>query len=91
MELLTFLCAGNFETEEESKAFLKENHVECFKDVKMGLGAKDLKMGFGTKLTGSFLKETKTMEEVEAVKLGVILKRKDKPKGKIPVSCVFLY
>ncbi|XP_055932115.1 lysine-specific demethylase 5A-like [Argiope bruennichi] len=77
---------GHFETEEESKAFLKENHVECFKDVKMGLGAKDLKMGFGTKLTGSFLKETKTMEEVEAVKLGVILKRKDKPRGKMPID-----
>ncbi|GBN11260.1 Lysine-specific demethylase 5C, partial [Araneus ventricosus] len=77
---------GNFENEEESKAFLKENHVECFKDVKMGLGAKDLKMGFGTKLTGSFLKETKTIEEVEAVKLGVILKRKDKPRGKMPID-----
>ncbi|GFS49370.1 hypothetical protein NPIL_411092 [Nephila pilipes] len=77
---------GNYEFEEESKAFLKENHIECFKDLKMGMGAKDLKMGFGNKLTGSFLKETKTMEEREAVKLGVILKKKDRPKGKMPID-----
>lgn len=46
----------------------------------MGLGAKDLKMGFGNKLTGSFLKETKTIGAVVAEKFEA-----NKPKGKIPV------
>ncbi|XP_054718406.1 lysine-specific demethylase 5A-like [Uloborus diversus] len=76
---------GKYDFEEESK-FLKENHIECLKDLKMGLGAKDLKMGFGNKLSGNFLKETRTMSAVEAAKLGAILKRKDRPKGKMPID-----
>lgn len=73
--------------EEDFKAaFLKENHYECFKDLKMGLGAKDLKMGCGPKLSGSFLKETKTMGAVEAEKFEAV-----KPKGKTPVSCILIF
>lgn len=74
---------GKGEYDESRAAFLKENHYECFKDIKMGLGAKDLKMGFGNKLTGSFLKETKTMGAVVTEKFEAT-----KPKGKIPVCLI---
>ncbi|KAG8196974.1 hypothetical protein JTE90_009028 [Oedothorax gibbosus] len=81
-----FPATGAQQTDE---ALLKENHIECFKDVKMGLGAKDLKMGFGNKQQGNFLKDTKTMGAVEAARLGVILKRKDRPRnssGKVTID-----
>ncbi|GIX89785.1 hypothetical protein CEXT_172121, partial [Caerostris extrusa] len=74
---------GIEELEEDSKLALKEQVIE---DIKVLQAARDQKGGLVAKVPESILKETKTAEELEAVKLGVLLKMKDRPRRKMPID-----